>query len=82
MPSLRYRPARFFILCVLIPWPLPLAAAHIRHQNPSPATLQAAAPLGLAGLVAAPRNAARLVLPYPPRGADMPARPPPLNGHP
>ena len=80
MPSLRYRPARFFILCVLIPWPLWFAAAYISHQNPSPAMLQAEAALGIAGLVAPALIAARMVLPNPQLRADMAARLLRING--
>ena len=82
MPSLRYRPARFFILCVLIPWPLWFAAAYISHQNPSPAMLQAEAALGIAGLVAPALIAARMVLPNPQLRADMAARLLRINGFP
>ena len=82
MPSLRYRPARFFILCMLIPWPLWFAAAYISHQNPSPAMLQAEAALGIAGLVTPALITAGMVLPNPQLRADMAARLLRINGFP
>lgn len=68
--NIRYRPALFFGLALVIPWALWFAAAYVSRLPPTVWQMDVQTALGLAGLVAPVLLAAGLILPNPQLRAD------------